>query len=61
MTTSREWHLTRRPHGEPVDEDFALVAAELPAPDPTAVVVRIARAAEQRGLPAAPQEEMGYL
>ena len=40
MTTSREWHLTRRPHGEPVDEDFALVAAELPEPEATEVVVR---------------------
>ena len=24
MTTSQEWHLVRRPHGAPVDEDFAL-------------------------------------
>ena len=40
MTTSREWHLTRRPHGVPVDEDFALVEVELPAPDAVEIVVR---------------------
>ena len=40
MTTSREWHLIRRPHGEPVDEDFALVDVELPEPDHGQVVVR---------------------
>ena len=32
MTTSHEWHLIRRPHGAPVDEDFALVEVELPEP-----------------------------
>ena len=32
MTLSREWHLTRRPHGVPVDEDFELVDIELPDP-----------------------------
>jgi len=39
-TTSREWHLTRRPHGVPVDEDFALVEVDLPAPDAVEIVVR---------------------
>ena len=32
MTLSREWHLTRRPHGVPVDEDFDLVDIKLPKP-----------------------------
>ena len=40
MTTSREWHLTRRPHGVPVDEDFALVEVDLPAPGEGEIVVR---------------------
>ena len=40
MTTSREWQLTHRPHGVPVDEDFALVDVELPAPGDGEVVVR---------------------
>jgi NADPH-dependent curcumin reductase CurA len=40
MTTSREWHLTRRPHGVPVDEDFALVEVELPPPATGEVLVR---------------------
>jgi len=39
-TTSREWHLTRRPHGAPVDGDFALVEVDLPAPDAVEIVVR---------------------
>jgi NADPH-dependent curcumin reductase CurA len=39
-TTSSEWHLTRRPHGVPVDEDFALVKVELPAPAAGQVLVR---------------------
>lgn len=29
MPTSREWHLTVRPHGEPVPGDFALVETEV--------------------------------
>jgi NADPH-dependent curcumin reductase CurA len=40
MTTSSEWHLTRRPHGVPVDEDFALVDVELPAPGTGEILVR---------------------
>src|SRR5665647_3581717 len=40
MTISREWHLTRRPHGVPVDEDFALVDVELPPPDDGEIIVR---------------------
>ena len=40
MTTSREWHLTRRPHGVPVDEDFTLVDVELPAPGAGQILVR---------------------
>ena len=40
MTTSREWHLIRRPHGVPVDEDFALVDVELPAPGDGEILVR---------------------
>src|SRR5674476_145363 len=40
MTISREWHLTRRPHGVPVDEDFALVDVELPPPDDGEILVR---------------------
>jgi len=40
MTTSREWHLTRRPHGVPVDEDFALVDVELPDPGEGEILVR---------------------
>ena len=40
MTTSREWHLTRRPHGRPVDEDFALVDVDLPAPGVGEILVR---------------------
>jgi NADPH-dependent curcumin reductase CurA len=39
MTTSREWHLTRRPDGVPVDDDFALVDVELPAPAPGEILV----------------------
>jgi NADPH-dependent curcumin reductase CurA len=39
-TTSSEWHLTRRPHGVPVDEDFALVEVELPAPATGEILVR---------------------
>ena len=40
MTTSSEWHLTRRPHGVPVDEDFALVDVELPTPGAGEILVR---------------------
>jgi NADPH-dependent curcumin reductase CurA len=40
MTTSRQWHLTRRPRGVPVDEDFALVEADLPAPGAGEILVR---------------------
>ena len=40
MTKSREWHLTRRPDGVPVDEDFALVDVELPAPATDEILVR---------------------
>jgi NADPH-dependent curcumin reductase CurA len=40
MTTSREWHLTRRPHGVPVDEDFALVDVELSIPGAGEILVR---------------------
>ena len=40
MTTSRQWHLTRRPHGVPVDEDFALVDVQLPVPGDGEILVR---------------------
>ena len=40
MTISREWHLTRRPHGVPVDEDFVLVDVELPPPNDGEILVR---------------------
>ena len=40
MTKSREWHLIRRPHGVPVDEDFALVDVELAAPGDGEIMVR---------------------
>jgi NADPH-dependent curcumin reductase CurA len=40
MTTSREWHLTRRPQGVPVDEDFALVDVDLPDPGKGEILVR---------------------
>jgi NADPH-dependent curcumin reductase CurA len=36
---TREWQLVRRPHGEPVDSDFALVPLERPDPAPGEVVV----------------------
>jgi len=39
-TTGREWHLTRRPHGVPLDEDFALVEVELPVPGNGEILVR---------------------
>jgi NADPH-dependent curcumin reductase CurA len=37
---TREWQLVRRPHGEPVDEDFRLVCLDRPDPAPGEVVVR---------------------
>jgi NADPH-dependent curcumin reductase CurA len=40
MTTSRQWHLARRPHGEPVDADFALIDVELPVPGDGEILVR---------------------
>jgi len=40
MTTSREWHLIRRPQGVPADEDFALVDVELPVPGDGEILVR---------------------
>ncbi len=40
MTKSREWHLIRRPHGVPVDDDFALVDVELAAPGDGEIMVR---------------------
>ncbi len=39
-TASSEWHLTRRPDGVPVDEDFALVDVDLPAPAGGEILVR---------------------
>ncbi|MEO6143586.1 MAG: NADP-dependent oxidoreductase [Dermatophilaceae bacterium] len=40
MTTSRQWHLARHPHGVPVDEDFALVDVELPVVGDGEILVR---------------------
>src|SRR5664280_2136711 len=40
MTTSSEWHLTRRPSGVPADEDFSLVDVELSAPAADEILVR---------------------
>ena len=40
MIISREWHLIRRPHGVPVDEDFALVDVELATPGDGEILVR---------------------
>jgi len=39
-TVSREFHLVRRPHGEPVPEDFAFVETTLESPQPGRVLVR---------------------
>jgi NADPH-dependent curcumin reductase CurA len=39
--TTREWHLTARPHGEPTPEDFRLVEAPVPDPAEGQVVVRM--------------------
>jgi len=40
MTTTREWHLVRRPRGEPLDEDFALVETPLAPLDDGEILVR---------------------
>jgi NADPH-dependent curcumin reductase CurA len=40
MTTSSEWHLTRRPQGVPLDQDFDLVEVELPPPAAGEILVR---------------------
>jgi NADPH-dependent curcumin reductase CurA len=40
ISTSREWHLLRRPQGVPVDEDFALVSVEVPAAAGDEILVR---------------------
>jgi NADPH-dependent curcumin reductase CurA len=40
MTTTREIHLARRPHGEPVPDDFTMVETELADPGPGQVLVR---------------------
>ncbi len=40
MVTSRQWNLMRRPTGEPVPEDVALVTVDLPDPGPGEVLVR---------------------
>jgi NADPH-dependent curcumin reductase CurA len=40
MVSTREWHLVRRPHGEPTDDDFRLVEVDLPEPRADDVVVR---------------------
>ena len=40
MTTTREWHLAARPHGEPTPEDFRLVEVPVPEPADGQVVVR---------------------
>lgn len=40
MTKNRRFLLVRRPHGNPVLEDFSLVEAEVPAPPPGGFVAR---------------------
>jgi NADPH-dependent curcumin reductase CurA len=40
MTTNRRFLLARRPHGDPVPEDFQLVEEPIPAPPPGGFVVR---------------------
>ncbi|WP_225849502.1 NADP-dependent oxidoreductase [Streptomyces sp. HPF1205] len=40
MPRSREWHLTARPQGWPVPDDFALVETEVPEPGPGRLLVR---------------------
>jgi hypothetical protein len=39
VATSREWHLVRRPRGEPVAEDFELAEVEVPDPDAGQVLI----------------------
>jgi NADPH-dependent curcumin reductase CurA len=39
-TVSREVHLVRRPHGEPVQEDFAIVESPIVSPAPGQVLIR---------------------
>ena len=39
-TVARQWELRRRPQGEPVPDDVALVEVELPAPGPGQLLVR---------------------
>ena len=39
-TVSRAVHLVRRPHGEPVPEDFALVESPVESPEPGRVLIR---------------------
>ncbi|HET9172816.1 MAG TPA: NADP-dependent oxidoreductase [Actinospica sp.] len=39
-TVSREVHLVRRPHGEPVQDDFSLVETTVAAPEPGRILVR---------------------
>ncbi len=40
MTVNRRFLLARRPHGDPVPEDFRLIEEEVPAPPPGGFVVR---------------------
>jgi NADPH-dependent curcumin reductase CurA len=40
MTTNRRFLLIRRPHGDPVPEDFRLVEEDIPLPPPGGFVVR---------------------
>ncbi len=40
MPVNRRFLLARRPHGDPVPEDFSLVEVALPAPPPGGIVVR---------------------
>jgi NADPH-dependent curcumin reductase CurA len=40
VTTSREWRLAARPHGEPAETDFELATVDVPDAGPGQVVVR---------------------
>jgi NADPH-dependent curcumin reductase CurA len=40
MTSTRAWHLVRRPQGSPTDDDFRLVEVDLPQPRADDIVVR---------------------